>query len=101
MGILAPSFVGHDRRRCGTEMPNMRDGGAADAAATSGRQMPMLADATRAAVVGAVGGGMVDANELLSALGGLWNLGGLDRTRGRQPFVGGAVALAALLLDKL
>ena len=59
----------------------------------------MLADATRTAVVGTVRG-MVDANELLSARPrGPLNLGRLRRRR--RVLVGGAVALAALLLDEL
>ena len=60
----------------------------------------MLADATRTAVVGTVCG-MVDANELLSARPrGSLNLGRRLCCR-RRAFVGGAIALAALLLDKL
>ena len=82
-------------------MPNVWHGDAASAAAstTSGRKMPMLADATSTTVFGAVRG-MVDANELLPARARVpLNLGG--RLRRRRFLVGEAVALAALLLDKL
>ena len=93
--VLAPSVVRYDRGSSSTEMPNVRYGGAA-----SGRQMPMLADAACMAVVGTVCG-MVDANELLSARPrGPLNLDDRLCCR-RRAFVGGAVALAALLLDKL
>ena len=99
--MLAAAAVGYDRGSSSTEMPNVRYGGAASAAAstTPSRQMPMLADATRTTVFGTVRG-MVDANELLSARPrGPLNLGRLRRRR--RVLVGGAIALAALLLDKL
>ena len=93
--MLAAAAVGYDRGSSSTEMPNVRYGVAA-----SGRQMPMLADAACMAVVGTVCG-MVDANELLSARPrGPLNLDDRLCCR-RRAFVGGAVALAALLLDKL
>ena len=60
--------------------------------------MPMLADATRTAVLGTAHG-MVNANELLPGLprGPL----SLDSCCRRRAFVDRAVALTALLLDKL
>lgn len=97
----AAAGVGQNCRRLGAKMPNIRHGGAASAAAstTSSRQMPMLADAACMAVVRTVWG-MVDANELLSARPRVpLNLG--KRLRRRRFLVGEAVALAALLLDKL
>ena len=80
-------------------MPNVWHGDAASAAAstTSGRKMPMLADATSTTVFGAVRG-MVDANELLPTRPrGPVDLG--RRLRRRRFLVGEAVALAALLFD--
>ena len=94
--VLAPSVVRYDRGSSSTEMPNVRYGGAA-----SGRQMPMLADAACMAVAGTVCG-MVDANELLSDRPRApLDLGDRRLCCRRRAFVGGAVALAALLLDKL
>ena len=60
--VLAAAVVGYDRGGSSTEMPNVRYGGTA-----SCRQMPMLADATRTAILGTVRG-MMDANELLPGL---------------------------------